>query len=209
MMDRARTSRVDWHEIADTGLGIIGRCCFALAIVLFVLSSLTVNTTQAEEYSREAFGGDWLDLDGDGVHTRDEMLAASMFAWRGWYGLYSGRLLANPDRVDIDHVVPLKWAWLHGADEWDADLRAQFANDPDNLIAVHRSTNRSKGSRGPDQWMPTNVAVWPIYLDRFERVASRYGLTLSADDAAAISVLQRFADDHALGIKTDRVKLCP
>ena len=41
------------------------------------------------------------------------------------------------------HVVPLKWAWDHGADTWSRDKREKFANDPVNLWSVELSLNRS------------------------------------------------------------------
>ena len=53
--------------------------------------------------------------------------------------------------VQIDHVVALADAWRSGAWQWDAQRRQEFANDPENLLAVDGQANEDKvGSvRGP------------------------------------------------------------
>ena len=38
--------------------------------------------------------------------------------------------------VQIDHLVPLALAWDLGARNWTDEMRARFANDPANLLAV-------------------------------------------------------------------------
>ncbi|WP_236079024.1 HNH endonuclease family protein [Marinobacter nauticus] len=52
-------------------------------------------------------------------------------------------MIQNAAEVDIDHVVPLNWAWGHGASSWPRQKREKFANDPVNLIPVEASLNRS------------------------------------------------------------------
>lgn len=76
--------------------------------------------------------------------------------------------------VDIDHIVPLSWAWKYGANKWTQEKREQFANDPRNLIAVEASLNRQKGDKGPDEWLPPkNIGQ---YQQRFLRVKKSYGI---------------------------------
>lgn len=180
-----------------------------LTLVLLMGAALLIScSARAAEYSRDAFGDGWLDLDGDGFDTREEMLALSAITGRGWHGLYSGSLIDDPGRLDIDHVVPLAWAWSHGANAWTRERRMVFANDPLNLLVVHLSANRSKGSRGPDEWMPANVAAWLVYLDRFVTVVHRYGLVMTDDEIRVIRCLRRVAIDHGLGIKVGRFVTC-
>jgi len=45
--------------------------------------------------------------------------------------------------VEIDHVVPLEWAWERGAWRWSGQKRETFANDPVNLLAVEDELNSS------------------------------------------------------------------
>ncbi|MFI1360926.1 DUF1524 domain-containing protein [Streptomyces sp. NPDC020898] len=65
-----------------------------------------------------------------------------------WLSGYDGQAVTNPD---IDHVVPLRKAWVSGADDWTDDQRALFANDVVvNLVAVSPFSDRSKGDRDPE-----------------------------------------------------------
>nr|WP_286715341.1 DUF1524 domain-containing protein [Marinobacter sp. tcs-11] len=45
-------------------------------------------------------------------------------------------------QVEADHVVPLRFAWEHGARTWTDDRRREFANDPRNILIVEASLNR-------------------------------------------------------------------
>lgn len=155
-------------------------------------STYTVNTTSAgPRYKREHFGHGWADTDGDCQNTRHEVLAAQstapvryktnrqcrVVAGR-WISPFTGNVIHNPSKMDIDHVVPLAWSWRHGADNWTAEKREKFANDPANLVSVEASLNRQKGADGPDKWLPpTNQCQ---YVLRFVRVAKSYQLNVPA-----------------------------
>ncbi|GJL80818.1 MAG: hypothetical protein DHS20C01_04520 [marine bacterium B5-7] len=116
--------------------------------------------------------------------------------------------LTTPHAVDIDHIVPLAWAWRHGADKWAREQRISFANDPDNLIVAGSASNRSKGARGPDEWMPANVATWTDYLDRFEGVVDVYQLDINDIEATAFKCLRRQGRRHRKGIRLDKLESC-
>jgi len=100
-----------------------------------------------------------------------------------WVDPYTGESFTNPSDLDIDHIIPLSFANSHGANDWTADRKQEFANDVDlNLWAVSASSNRSKGDAGPAQWMPPNEDFHCTYADRWVRIASHYELTLSRAD---------------------------
>lgn len=140
-------------------------------------------------YKREYFGHGWADEDGNCRNTRHEVLAAQstapvryktgrqcrVVAGR-WISPFTGEVIHNPRKMDIDHVVPLAWSWSHGADSWSAAKRERFANDPVNLISVEASLNRQKGADGPDKWLPP--ANQCQYVLRFLRVAKSYQLNV-------------------------------
>src|SRR5690554_3255764 len=99
-----------------------------------------------------------------------------------WNDPYSGDVLFDSSKMDIDHLVPLAWAWKHGASSWTDTERKKFANDPVNLFAVTASLNRSKGAQGPDTWLPPNKAFQCQYVTRYLRVMLNYDFNSDAVD---------------------------
>ena len=88
--------------------------------------------------------------------------------------------------VQIDHIVPLALAWDLGARGWPDDLRARFANDPANLVAVSGPINQDKGDRAPGDWMPPNHAFWCQYSMQFAAVLRGYGLPIDQRSAVVL-----------------------
>jgi hypothetical protein len=151
-------------------------------------------------YDRDLFGG-WADADRDCQNTRHELLAQlstgpvhyssdSCRVTRGrWIDPYSGRIYLDSGDLDIDHLVPLAYAWSRGAHSWSDAKRRQFANDPVNLFAVQASANRQKGAAGPTEWLPEDPGFHCQYLLHFTRVSKEYGLQFAAAEANAIAAL--------------------
>src|SRR5207253_433999 len=71
--------------------------------------------------------------------------------------------------VQIDHVVPLGDSWQKGAQQWTPEQRQQFANDPENLLAVDGTANQAKGDSDLATWLPPNRAYWCDYAARTVR----------------------------------------
>lgn len=150
-----------------------------------------------EEYNRDLFPH-WLDRDGDGWDTREEVLKRDSIAFvviseerkielGTWVCPYTGIVIRNPSGLDIDHIVPLKWAWDHGADKWSDSKRKSFANDCSNLVAVVARVNRAKGSKGPYYWMPPNLSYSSTYIHKFISVVKNYQLDCPKDCYRALS----------------------
>ena len=91
-----------------------------------------------------------------------------------WISPFTGKVIQNSSEIDIDHVVPLKWAWKRGAKGWTQAKRERFANDMVNLSPVELSLNRSKGAQGPDEWLPPSGQCG--YVARFVRIVKQYDL---------------------------------
>ena len=85
--------------------------------------------------------------------------------------------------VQIDHLVPLAYAWDMGARDWPDDTRKRFGNDPANLLAVAGQVNQDKGDQQPGMWMPPNHAFWCQYAMQF--IAVLRGYSLPVDQASA------------------------
>jgi len=142
----------------------------ALILIAFLSCS---SLSCAGDYSRDAFRH-WIDADGDGENSRVEAIHTATVT--GIVCPYTGELVTDTGILDIDHVIPLKWAWGHGAESWTADKREQFANDPMNLLPVIAAVNRSKGAKGPDEWLPPNGRFIPEYCRSWMNVCAKYKL---------------------------------
>lgn len=147
----------------------------------------------SEKYNRNSFSH-WIDEDGDCLNTRHELLMElstvkaittddGCRVLRGrWNDPYSGNIIFDATKMDIDHLVPLSWAWKHGAANWSSTTRKLFANDPVNLFAVAAELNRSKGAQGPESWLPPSTKFHCQYVTRFYRVMLKYEFTESSRD---------------------------
>lgn len=153
--------------------------------------------TTIPPYDRDAFRH-WIDTDRDCLNTRHELLQALSVSTvdhgrnkctvaRGrWFDPYTARYFYNASDVEIDHVVPLHWAWQHGAWQWDDQQREIFANDTRNLLVVSAVHNREKGAHSPLEWLPPDRGYHCQYVTHFKRVVSLYKLSLSAREAQAL-----------------------
>ncbi len=100
-----------------------------------------------------------------------------------WNDPFSGKTLLQASDLDVDHIIPLKWASEHGGLKWSSTKKERFANDPVNLLAVDVSLNQSKGARGPTQWMPPNHSFRCEYLRLWQTVLSKYsGLKMTSKE---------------------------
>jgi hypothetical protein len=94
---------------------------------------------------------------------------------------YKGDKVTDPSSLDIDHVIPLQYADEHGAHAWDAAKKQQFANDTDQLLAVSSSANRSKGDKGPSEWLPQKTEQC-VYARTWVTTALKYGISVTQKD---------------------------
>ena len=158
---------------------------------LAALASLVTRPAAASGYARSKFRH-WI-TQPDGCSTREVVLIRDAVSVNSkgcrvvsgeWLSPYDNTSWTLARRLDIDHMVPLKEAWVSGASTWSSARRQAFANDlgwPRSLLAVSASSNRSKGDKDPARWMPTNTAYWCTYL--FDWIDVKYRWSLSVDSA--------------------------
>ena len=95
-----------------------------------------------------------------------------------WLAPYTNTVVTDPGKLDIDHMVPLGNAHDSGAWRWTSQQREQYANflgDPQHLIAVTASANRSKGARGPEDWKPADRSYWCQYATDWITIKDDWG----------------------------------
>jgi 5-methylcytosine-specific restriction endonuclease McrA len=131
----------------------------------------------------------WLDSDKDCQNTRHEILiqaSTKPVSFKSekqcnvlsgeWYDPYSSETFTLSTDLDLDHIVPLKFAHGHGGSSWSRQQKAIFANDLDNLILAQASLNRQKGAKGLNDWLPPNHQYRCEYIAHFNKVMSKYDL---------------------------------
>ncbi|QYC42422.1 hypothetical protein Nocox_24095 [Nonomuraea coxensis DSM 45129] len=105
-----------------------------------------------------------------------------------WYSPYDGKWLKSERLVDVDHVVPLAYAWRSGASRWSQAKRRAFANDltRPELITVSHSANLAKGGQGPQSWRPQRRAHWCRYATSWITVKHHYRLFVTRRERVAL-----------------------
>jgi hypothetical protein len=165
-----------------------------------VVDSLPVAAEVRTGYSRDRFRH-WIDQDGDGCDTRDEVLIAEAvttprietgcrLTGGAWLSYYDRRTWTDAGRVDIDHMVPLAEAWDSGAWRWTPARREAYANDlgdPRSLVGVTDTANRQKSDQDPAEWLPMYDRC--RYLGEFIAVKLRWRLSVDATEKAVMKRL--------------------
>lgn len=144
----------------------------------------------------------WLDSDKDCQNTRHEILiqtstkAVSFESEKQchvlsgqWYDPYSSKTFTLSTDLDLDHIVPLKFAHGRGASHWSRQQKAIFANDRDNLILAQASLNRQKGAKGLKDWLPPNHQYRCEYIAHFNRVMGKYALVYTSSEQRIVNRL--------------------
>ncbi|KAI1859345.1 hypothetical protein JX265_010348 [Neoarthrinium moseri] len=161
------------------------------------LAALTVATAVDDgSYDRDLFphwiesGGcstreTVLKRDGTGVTTGSDCYPTA----GSWKSPYDGATWTAPSDIDIDHMVPLKNAWISGASKWTTSKRQQFANDltRPQLWAVTDDVNSSKSDKSPDAWKPPLSSFYCTYAKSWVAVKSYWALTITSAEKSALT----------------------
>ena len=164
------------------------------------IEDLTVASEVRTGYSRDLFPH-WVDADGDGCSTRNEVLLAeaddpvtvtgTCTITKGrWFSYYDRVSWTDPADVDIDHMVPLAEAWDSGARTWTTSTRQSFANDLGDyrtLVGVTDNVNQAKGDQDPSTWMPQDDRC--RYLGEWVAVKHRWRLSVDSAEKSALRSL--------------------
>jgi hypothetical protein len=164
------------------------------------IADLTVASEVRTGYSRDEFQH-WIDADGDGCSTRNEVLIAeaddpvtvgsgcSLSGGR-WFSYYDRVSWTQTSDIDIDHMVALAEAWDSGARSWSDATRRDFANDLGDhraLVGVTDDVNQAKGDKDIAGWLPTYDRC--RYLREFVAVKHRWRLSVDSSEKAAMNSL--------------------
>ena len=156
-------------------------------------------------YTRAQFGQTWADVNRNGCDTRNDILKRDLTNVVFREGTrncvvesgtlidpYSGitinfvKGVKSSMEVQIDHVVALSNAWQTGAFKLSLERRTEFANDPENLLAVQGRLNSQKGDGDAATWLPPLKKYRCTYVSKQIAVKAKYGLWVTAPEKAAM-----------------------
>ena len=170
-------------------------------VITFTLLSLSTlsHAENIPTYDRGLFGS-WKDFDNDCQNTRHELLqtlSLDEFTLTDntcrvltglWLDPYTNMYFSASSELDIDHLVPLKYAWTRGAYNWPKSKRVKFSNDESNLFAVKKSVNRQKSAMGPAMWLPPSDNFKCEYIKLFQGIVTKYDLKQADDELSHINI---------------------
>ncbi len=185
------------------------------ALLTEAVDDLVVRREKRAGYDRDLFDH-WVDADGDGCDTRDEVLldeaveaptvgsgcALSGGRWRSWY---DGASWTDTSDLDIDHLVPLAESWDSGSRRWDEATRERFANDLGDrraLVAVTDEVNASKSDQDVREWLPERSTC--RYVRDWVAVKLRWRLRADRREVGALRVLADGCGDRRVRVTRAR-----
>lgn len=158
-----------------------------------------------EKYIRKLHFGRWINdpTDDTCMNTRARVLVRDSevdVVYRGnrqcavdagkWHDPYADQDVLEAKGIQIDHLVPLKNAYLSGAWEWDYKTRCLYANYMNfkpHLVSSGAHENMSKSDSGPEKYLPPNQDYRCEYIRNWVAVKAIWHLKLNPQEVQAIS----------------------
>ena len=102
-----------------------------------------------------------------------------------WLDPYAGDQFTDAQDIQIDHMVPLKEAYVSGAYKWTFKERCLYGNYlgyDKHLIAVDGQQNNNKGDKNPIDYMPPLKEYQCSYLKDWLTIKAIWGLSLTEEE---------------------------
>ena len=155
--------------------------------LLKLVSEIRVSTHEnTEKYNRD----DWekpakkFTLDGEKVsrvkydtYTSQYLISKDPFVYKD---PYTDKEITDIKILDFDHIIPIFYCDKYGNAGWSKEQKNKFAQDENVGVSVLNKENRSKGSKGPSEWLPK--ANQGDYCYSWLLIAQEYGLALRQQD---------------------------
>ena len=173
--------------------------------ILSLVDSIKVSTHEnKEKYNRD----DWekpakkFILDGEKVsrvkydtYTSQYLISKDPFVYKD---PYTDKEITDIKLIDFDHIVPIFYLHRYSDLSWSKEQKNKFAQDENVGVSVLNKENRSKGSKGPSEWLPK--ANQGDYCYSWLLIAHEYGLALRQQDidTCKLVCLNEIASGHSL-----------
>lgn len=180
-------------------------------------------------YKRDRDFGGWIRWAGTGscLNTRGHVLVRDSlgpvrYDGRGclveegqWWDPYTDRQVSAPRDLQIDHFVPLKNAYVSGAEDWsrvDRCVYANFLGAQYHLIPVWGPENGAKSDKTIADYLPPNDRYRCQYVAQWLKIKLAWQLKLNPYEVATAQAMIRNkecneADFVMTARELDQVKL--
>lgn len=176
-----------------------------------------------EKYNRQKHFGGWIKpVKGECMNTRALVLTrdsqsdvdmnnnCSVISG-DWEDPYTDMNYYKASEIQIDHVVPLKNAYMTGAHSWDYLKRCLYANFLGNkfhLLPVSGHENERKGDRSPREYIPPSKQYTCQYLRNWLEIKYVWKLSLTPIEKEKISQLidENNCDDSVFKVSDAAIK---
>ena len=162
--------------------------------ILSLVDSIKVSTHEnKEKYNRD----DWekpakkFTLDGEKVsrvkydtYTSQYLISKDPFVYKD---PYTDKEITDIKILDFDHIVPISYCNKFSDLSWSNEQKNKFAQDENVGVSVLNNENRSKGAKGPSEWLPK--ANQGDYCLTWLLIAKEYGLALRQQDIDTCKVV--------------------
>lgn len=173
--------------------------------LLKLVSEIRVSTHEnTEKYNRD----DWekpakkFTLDGEKVsrvkydtYTSQYLISKDPFVYKD---PYTDKEITDIKILDFDHIVPISYCDKFSDLSWSKEQKNKFAQDENVGVSVLNKENRSKGAKGPSEWLPK--ANQGDYCYSWLLIAHEYGLALRQQDidTCKLVCLNEISSGHSL-----------
>lgn len=173
--------------------------------LLKLVSEIRVSTHEnTEKYNRD----DWekpakkFTLDGEKVsrvkydtYTSQYLISKDPFVYKD---PYTDKEITDIKILDFDHICPLMYLHRYSDLNWTKEQKNKFTQDENVGVSVLNKENRSKGAKGPSEWLPK--ANQGDYCYSWLLIAHEYGLALRQQDidTCKLVCLNEIASGHSL-----------
>ena len=125
-----------------------------------------------------------------------------------WNDHYTMDTFKDAQDIQIDHMVPMKNAYVSGAYKWTYLQRCLYGNYmgyKNHLIPIFGEENNQKSDHTPIDYMPPNDTYKCTYLKDWLFIKGLWGLTMSVEEASSIKdLIRKYKCDLTKMTITDR-----
>ena len=112
-----------------------------------------------------------------------------------WVDEYTGEEFTRAAAMEVDHIIPPQYANASNGYQWELGKRAQFANDPYNLVPVGRETSRKKRDKSLASYQPRAEFLCE-YATGWRDISEKYDLDLFSRDTSRMNKILETCTDE-------------